>query len=234
MESPAAARLSAVGAHLASAAAEPAPPEPSDGALSGDEIAAFVARGFHVVDTRGDISAEFHAAFAARSREINDRPRQVPLQDVGFLELEEDMAVVLRCPSVRGALSSLLGSDFAMACAWAEDLNNGGMMGNHHTAVYDNDQAYHKCAPARVYPANVLLSFAAAQGRHPHARLRRARHQAARPDSNVLPERRRAGARAHGRRPGLPQLHAGRRPGLGSGPDARVPRGPGRVASEAS
>ena len=81
-------------------------PEPSDGALSGEEIAAFVARGFHVVDTRGDISAEFHAAFAARSREINDRPREVPLQDVGFLELEEDMAVVLRCPSVRGALSS--------------------------------------------------------------------------------------------------------------------------------
>ena len=155
--SPAAARLSAVGAHLASVAAEP-----SDGTLSDEEIAAFVARGFHVVDTRGDISAEFHAAFAARSREINDRPREVPLQDVGFLELEEDMAIVLRCPSVRGALSSLLGNDFTMACAWAEDLNNGGMMGNHHTAVYDNDQAYHKCAPARVYPANVLLSFAGA------------------------------------------------------------------------
>ena len=145
--SPAAARLSAVGAHLASVAAEP-----SDGTLSDEEIAAFVARGFHVVDTRGDISAEFHAAFAARSREINDRPREVPLQDVGFLELEEDMAIVLRCPSVRGALSSLLGNDFTMACAWAEDLNNGGMMGNHHTAVYDNDQAYHKCAPARVLP----------------------------------------------------------------------------------
>ena len=124
MESPAAARLSAVGAHLASAAAEPAPPEPSDGALSGDEIAAFVARGFHVVDTRGDISAEFHAAFAARSREINDRPREVPLQDVGFLELEEEMAVVLRCPSVRGALSSLLGSDFATASEESEEPRN--------------------------------------------------------------------------------------------------------------
>ena len=143
-------RLSAVRAHLARGAAQAeaapidAPPSDVGGALSPAQIAAFVSQGFHVVDTRGDLPAEFHAGFAARSSEINDRPREVPLQDVGFLELEADIATVLRAPSVHGALKSLLGEDFAMACAWAEDLNNGGMMGNHHTAVYDHDQPYHK------------------------------------------------------------------------------------------
>jgi hypothetical protein len=145
------ARLSAVGAHLATTPAVAEPPQVlSDGAarpgggLSAAEVAAFVVNGFHCVDTRGEVSAAFHEAFTARSREINDRPREEPLQDVGFLELEADMATVLRAPSVQGALSSLLGSDFTMACAWAEDNNNGGMMGNHHTPVYDSDQPYHK------------------------------------------------------------------------------------------
>jgi hypothetical protein len=64
---------------------------------------------------------------------------------VGYLELEADIAKVLRAPSVHGALASLLGSDFTMACAWAEDLSGGGgMMGNHHTHLVDHDQAYHK------------------------------------------------------------------------------------------
>eukprot|EP01051_Picozoa_sp_SAG22_P003467 SAG22_NODE_169_length_16721_cov_6.494104_9_plen_699_part_00 len=152
------ARLSAVGAHLAAAAEHPAqpedgqqPPPPAAGPdagparmLSAAEIAAFVSQGYHCVDTRGEISAEFHRSFTTRSREIHDRPREDPLQDVGFLELEADIAEVLRAPSVRGALASLLGNDFTMACAWAEDNNNGGMMGNHHSSAPGADQAYHK------------------------------------------------------------------------------------------
>lgn len=134
--------------------------------LDASQMALFVSRGFHCVDTRGEVSADFHQSFAARSHEINQRPRETPLQDVGFLELEADIATVLRAPSVQGALTSLLGNDFAMACAWAQDLNNGGMMGNHHTAVYDSDQAYHKDGihtPASVVrdikPRGVILMY---------------------------------------------------------------------------
>ena len=162
--------------------------------LDASQMALFVSRGFHCVDTRGEVSADFHRSFAARSHEINQRPRETPLQDVGFLELEADIAAVLRAPSVQGALMSLLGNDFTMACAWAQDLNNGGMMGNHHTAVYDSDQAYHKDGihtPASVVrdikPRGVILMY------YPNGAtleqglsLSRAR-LLARSDSNCLP-----------------------------------------------
>eukprot|EP01043_Picozoa_sp_COSAG02_P022777 COSAG02_NODE_1193_length_13958_cov_4.939029_14_plen_669_part_00 len=177
-------RLAALNTHLTAppAASESGPVDAVESSAAGDprvgggpaapvlldasQVAAFVSRGFHCVDTRGELSAEFHQRFAARSHEINQRPRETPLQDVGFLELETDIATVLRTPSLHGALISLLGSDFAMACAWAQDLNNGGMMGNHHTSVYKHDQAYHKDGihtPASVVrdikPRGVILMY---------------------------------------------------------------------------
>lgn len=150
-------RLAAVSTHLASTARMPSAAasrtklEHAADVVGGlpvlldaSQMASFVSKGFHCVDTRSELPTDFHEMFAAKSYEINQRPRENPLQDVGFLELEADIATVLRAPSVHGALISLLGPDFTMACAWAEDLNNGGMMGNHHTDVHDRDQPYHK------------------------------------------------------------------------------------------
>jgi len=149
-------RLGAVATHLlpAGAAAEPATaePGPSGTPLTPEEMRSFLERGFHCCDVRGELPAAFHRTFTDKSWELWQRANSGG--EEGWLELEDDIRTLLQAPCVHGALSSLLGADFHMSCAWATQPGYGGMMGNHHTVDNpDYDQPYHKVTPAPARPA---------------------------------------------------------------------------------
>jgi hypothetical protein len=91
-----------------------------------------------------ELGPAFHHHVGARAREIWQNTPGQGSGDHGWLSLEPALLQVLRAPTFMGAMQSILGRDFQIACPWANRPDQGGMFGLHITAEPDHDQAYHK------------------------------------------------------------------------------------------
>jgi hypothetical protein len=139
-------RLRALSRHVAVAAAQ-AQEQQGDGAdglalLSAEELAQFARDGFWSAKI-GDLPDAFHAEFGAQMREMWERGQA----DSQWLDLEPALLDLLRTPTFKGALTSILGSDFQMAAPWCNKKGQGGMIGLHITAPtngFSGDQQFHK------------------------------------------------------------------------------------------
>ena len=132
---PAAGRLRRIlGAVAPRSPADPHPTsggEPAEGApraLSPEQVRQFLATGYLVFPV-DDLPAEFHQRFYERACTLKRAG-----QPIGGPELEAESDAVISSAATRGALSSLLGSDYAGA-AWS-----GGVL----EASSDRDQSFHK------------------------------------------------------------------------------------------
>ena len=138
-------RVRAVASHLAAAVVEDEVLP-----LSAEAEAAFTRDGFCALQLT-ELPPEFHESFGEQMRELSENP---PPAEQGWLSLEGQLLQVLRTPTFKGALQSILGNDFQMAAPWANRADQGGMIGLHITAGGGHDQQYHKvsrpyahCAP---------------------------------------------------------------------------------------
>ena len=91
-----------------------------------------------------DLPDVFHAAFGQRMRELWEAPGGQGEQD--WLELEPALLELLRAPTFRGALASILGPDYQVAAPWCNKAGQGGMIGLHVTGAdtFGSDQGFHK------------------------------------------------------------------------------------------
>ena len=144
-------RVRAVASHLAAAVVEDEVLP-----LSAEAEAAFTRDGFCALQLT-ELPPEFHESFGAQMRELSENP---PPPEQGWLSLEGQLLQVLRTPTFKGALQSLLGPDFQMAAPWANRPDQGGMIGLHITAGGGHDQQYHKvsrpCAPCSAISRSCL------------------------------------------------------------------------------
>ena len=140
-------RISAVNSHIAgdstaepaAAAAEPAPPpglaEMAPTLLTDSQMIEFVKNGF-VVLPLPELSPEYHAKCAdsiMNPWEKNDRNNNWIGNNI--FPANADLGPVLATPTVRGALSSVLGPDYAFHAHRALHVSG------------SNDQGFHKDTP---------------------------------------------------------------------------------------
>ena len=113
-------RVRAVASHLAAAVVEDEVLP-----LSAEAEAAFTRDGFCALQLT-ELPPEFHRSFGEQMRELRENP---PPPEQGWLSLEPQLLEVLRTPTFKGALQSILGPDFQMAAPWANRPDQGGMIG---------------------------------------------------------------------------------------------------------
>ena len=131
-------RLRGVHAHIAAKSAAPLdsaiaePDSPPDIALLSDAaMKEFVVRGYHLIDV-AEYSTEWHEAAYAKAAAISEETNAN--QHVVWDRLTPEINCVIRSPSVRGALTSVLGKDY---------LFSGG---GHMHVTGPSDQQLHKGA----------------------------------------------------------------------------------------
>lgn len=115
----------------ATALAPPTTPVPDEFLLSEDQVKQWIAQGYLVLEL-DDLPAELHEQLYARAVELRRGFGGNMRQEFGA-ELAEDFDAILGSPKTRGALTSLLGPDFA-GNSW-----NGGVL-----AADNKDQGMHK------------------------------------------------------------------------------------------
>ena len=117
--------------------------------LSEEQLFAYTRDGFYTAQI-SELPDSFHSAFGARMREFWEGPGGQG--EAEWLALEPALLELLRTPTFKGAMSSILGADYQMAAPWCNRPGQGGMIGLHVTPAesFGHDQNFHKVTGLRL------------------------------------------------------------------------------------